>query len=148
VKDSATVPSSRHLPLTYNQMFGYIFGLVYIGVGFAGYASTNGVAFSAHSGGRELIWFGVNPLHNVTHIAVGSLLMIGAFAGPAISRGINLIVGSVYLLLAVMGPFIVGSSANILGLNAADHLLHLATAVTALGVAIVLGSRDELQVAR
>lgn len=148
MKDSNVIASSRHLPHTYNQMFGYIFGMVYLAVGFAGYASTNGVAFSATSGGRELLFFGVNPLHNLTHIAVGVLLTLGAFAGPAVSRGVNLIVGSVYLLLAVVGLFLVGTSANILGLNFADHLLHLATAVTALGVAVVLGSRDELQVAR
>jgi hypothetical protein len=145
VTQAKLIPSSKHLPLTYNQMFGYLFGLVYLAVGAAGYAATKGISATATVGGRELHWFSVNPLHNVTHLAVGALLMIGSFAGPVISRGINLLVGSVYLLLAVVGPFIVGSSANILGLNLADHLLHLATAVTALGVAIVLGARDELQ---
>jgi hypothetical protein len=136
---------SNHQPLTYNQMFGYIGGLVYLAVGFAGYEATKGLAFTAHVGGRELHFFSVNPLHNATHIAVGALLLLSAFAGPAISRGVNLIVGSVYLLLAVAGPFLVGSSANILGLNLSDHLLHLATAGTALFVATYLGSHDELQ---
>jgi hypothetical protein len=141
------IPSSRHLPLTYNQMFGYIFGTVYLAVGFAGYAATKGINLTATVGGRELQWFSVNPLHNLTHIAVGALLMLSGFAGPAISRSVNVVVGSVYLLLAVVGPFITGTSANILGLNLADDLLHLVTAVTALTVAIVLGSRDELQTA-
>jgi hypothetical protein len=145
VTQAKVIPGSKHLPLSYNQMFGYLFGLVYLAVGAAGYAATKGISATATVGGRELHWFSVNPLHNVTHLAVGALLMIGAFAGPVISRGINLVVGSVYLLLAVAGPFIVGSSANILGLNLADHLLHLATAATALGVAVVLGARDELQ---
>jgi hypothetical protein len=126
-------------------MFGYVFGLVYLAVGAAGYAATKGVSLTATVGGRELHWFSVNPLHNVTHLAVGALFMIGAFAGPGISRSINLVVGVVYLALAVLGPFIVGTSANILGLNLADHLLHLATAATALLVAIPLGARDELQ---
>ncbi len=135
---------SNHQPLTYNQMFGYIGGLVYLAVGFAGYEATKGLAFTASIGGRELHFFSVNPLHNATHIAVGALLLISAFAGPAISRGVNLIVGSVYLLLAVAGPFLTGSN-NFLGLNLADHLLHLATALTALFVALYLGAHDELQ---
>jgi hypothetical protein len=144
---ASTIPSSRHLPLSYNQMFGYIFGLVYLAVGLAGYAATKGIDLTATVGGRELHWFSVNPLHNIAHLAVGALLMFGAFAGPAIARGLNLAVGSVYLLLAIVGPVISGSSANILGLNAADDILHLLTAVTALGVALVLGAKDELQTA-
>lgn len=138
------IPSSRHLPLTYNQMFGYIFGLVYLGVGTAGFVDTMGVNLTASVGGRELHWFSVNPLHNITHLAVGAAFMLASFAGPAISRSVNLVVGSVYLLLAVVGPFLTGS-ANILGLNVADDLLHLVTAVTALGVVFVLGAHDELQ---
>lgn len=145
LSDTRVIPTNRHLPLSYNQMFGYIFGLVYLAVGAGGYAATKGVELTATMGGRELHWFSVNPLHNVAHLAVGALLMIGAFSGPAISRGINLTVGVVYLGLAIVGPFVVGTSANILGLNLADHLLHLATAVTALVVAIPLGARDELQ---
>lgn len=136
---------SAHQPLTYNQMFGYIFGTVYLAVGFAGFAATNGVRFAATSGGRELHFFSVNPLHNEIHIAVGALLMLASFAGPAISRGVNLIVGSVYLVLALIGPFLVGTSANILGLNLSDHLLHFATAALALVVAVYVGSKDPLQ---
>lgn len=145
LSDSRVVPSNSHLPLTYNQMFGYIFGLVYLAVGAAGYAATKGLSLTAHVGGRELQWFSVNPLHNVTHLVVGGLLMLSAFAGPAISRSVNLLVGVIYLAIAVIGPFISGTSANILGLNLADDLLHLVTAVTALTVAIVLGAHDELQ---
>lgn len=147
LSDSRVVPTNRHLPLTYNQMFGYIFGLVYVAVGAAGYAATKGINLTATVGGRELQWFSVNPLHNVTHLAVGALLLLAAFSGPAISRSVNVVVGVVYLALAIIGPFITGTSANILGLNLADDLLHAVTAVTALTVALVLGAHDELQTA-
>jgi hypothetical protein len=140
-----SISANKHLPLTYNQMFGYIFGIVYLAVGAAGYAATKGISLTATVGGRELHWFSVNPLHNIVHLAIGSLFMLAAFAGPGISRSVNLLVGSVYLLLGLAGPFIVGTSANILGLNLADHLLHLATAATALVVAIPLAAHDELQ---
>jgi hypothetical protein len=144
VKDSLQKYSS-HQPLTYNQMFGFLFGTVYLAVGFAGFASTNGVRFASTMGGRELHFFSVNPLHNELHIAVGALLALGSFAGPAISRGVNLVVGSAYLVLALVGPFFVGTTANVLGLNLSDHLLHFATASIALVVATVVGSRDPLQ---
>ncbi|MDQ6617645.1 MAG: DUF4383 domain-containing protein [Actinomycetota bacterium] len=142
---TARIPPNRHLPLTYNQMFGYLFGLVYLSVGAAGFAATKGINLTATVGGRELHWFSVNPLHNFAHLAVGGLLMFSAFAGPKASRGVNLIVGSVYLLLAIAGPIVTGSSANILSLNLSDDLLHLATALLAIGTAVVLGARDELQ---
>jgi hypothetical protein len=147
VTQSTVVNTNKHLPLTYNQMFGYVFSIVYLAVGFAGYAATTGLKLTATVGGRELHWFSVNPLHNAAHLAVGALLLISAFAGPGISRATNLLVGSVYLLLAIVGPIVAGSSANILGLNLADDLLHLATAATALTVALYLGAHDELQTA-
>jgi hypothetical protein len=141
----ATFPGGKHLPLSYNQMFGYVFGLVYLAVGAAGYAATKGLSLTAHVGGRELHWFSVNPLHNIAHLAIGGLLMLTAFIGPSVSRGVNLLVGSAYLVLAVIGPVISGTGANILGLNLADDILHLATAVTALSVVFVLGAHDSLQ---
>jgi hypothetical protein len=135
----------NHLPLSYNQMFGYVFAVVYLAVGAAGYAATNGIKLTATLGGRELHWFSVNPLHNVTHLVVGGVWLLSAFAGPSISRAVNLMIGSVYVLLAVVGPFVSGTSANILGLNLADDLLHLVTGVTALAVVFVLGAHDEFQ---
>lgn len=147
----ATVPGAtpnKHLPLTYNQMFGYIFGIVYLAVGVAGYAATQGIGFSAAVGGRELHWFSVNPLHSDVHLAVGALFMISAFAGPALSRRVNAAVGTVYLLLAIAGPLIsLDKGINILGLNFADDVLHALTAVTALTVVFVLGRIDEYQAA-
>jgi hypothetical protein len=142
---TSTAPSIKHFPLSYNQIFGYIFGLVYLAVGAAGYASTKGINLTATLGGRELHWFSVNPLHNIVHLVIGGLWIIAAFTGPSLARGVNIIVGSAYLLLAIVGPFVSGTSANILGLNLADDLLHVVTALTALTVAFVLGSHDELQ---
>lgn len=61
-----------------NQLFGYGFGAVYLLVGLVGFAATHG---------KDLIFFGLNPLHNLVHIAVGILLLDGGAAG-------NLTVGS------------------------------------------------------
>jgi len=60
-----------------NRTFGYVFGGTYVLVGLVGFAVTGGIGFAA-SQGKNLIFFGVNPLHNLVHIAVGALLLIGA----------------------------------------------------------------------
>ena len=44
--------------------------------------------------------------------------------------------GAAYLLLGVVGFFLVGTPANILALNVPDHFLHLASAIVLLGVGL------------
>lgn len=125
---------------TPNQLFGYVFGAVYVLVGLVGFAVTPGVGFAA-THGKNLIIFGLNPLHNLVHIAVGILLFGAAASGARNSRAVNLIVGAVYLLLGIVGWFAIGNSFNILALNAPDNFLHLVTAVGALGVGLFFGRR-------
>jgi hypothetical protein len=121
--------------LSYNQLFGFLFGAVYVVVGVVGFAITSGLGFAAHPG-KELIIFSVNPLHNVVHIAVGGLLILGAALGFGVSRAVNGLVGAVYFLVGVLGLFVINSSANILAINHPDNGLHLATALLALVVAL------------
>ena len=116
-----------------NQRFGYAFGAVYLLVGLVGFAVTGAVGFAATEG-KDLIVFSLNPLHNLIHVAVGGLFLVGARAGASTSRGVNLLIGAVYLLVGVVGLFIVGQSANIIALNHPDNALHLATAALALAI--------------
>ena len=118
-----------------NQTVGWVFGGVYVLVGVLGFFVTSGVDF-AGTDGKSLLGFDVNPLHNVAHLLVGVLLLLGASRGVATSRGINTLVGAVYALLGVVGLFILDSSANILALNGPDNVLHLASAALLLGVGL------------
>jgi len=141
-----TMQPPKHLPLTYTQMFGYIFGIVYLGVGAAGFAATENIGFAAAIGGRELHWFSINPLHNLAHIAIGAIFLIAAFTSPRAAKAVATVVGFAYLALAIAGPlFTANPSANILGLNFADDVLHALTAVVALTVVFVLARVDEYQ---
>lgn len=143
-----TMRPPKHMPLTYTQMFGYIFGIVYLAVGAAGYAATERIGFTSAVGGRELHWFSINPLHNIVHIIIGSVFLIVAFAGPKPAKVVATVVGFTYLALAIAGPLITASpSANILGLNFADDVLHALTAVVALTVVFVFSRVDEYQTA-
>lgn len=97
---------------------------------------TGGVGFIATEGGLLLGIFAVNPLHNIAHLLIGAALLVAGLANARAAKGVNTTVGAVYLLLGIVGFFLVGTAANILALNTADHFLHLASAVVLLGVGL------------
>ncbi|QKJ18739.1 DUF4383 domain-containing protein [Microbacterium hominis] len=119
-----------------NRLFGTIFGAVYVLVGLLGFAVTGGVGFLATDGGLLLGIFAVNPLHNVAHLLIGGALLVAGLAGARSAKTVNTVVGAAYLLLGVVGFFLVGTPANILALNVPDHFLHLASAIVLLGVGL------------
>ncbi|WP_199422668.1 DUF4383 domain-containing protein [Actinotalea solisilvae] len=118
-----------------NRLLGTVFGVVYLLVGAAGFAVTGGVGFAATEG-NPLVVFDVNPLHNIVHLGIGAALLVAARTSVRAARGVNATVGAVYLLVGVVGLFLVGSAANILALNGADNVLHLASALLLLGVGL------------
>lgn len=121
--------------MSLNQKVGYVFGAVYVLVGLLGFVVTGFEGFAEPEGGLLLGIFEVNPLHNLVHIAVGVALAGAAAAGATASRSANIAVGTVYLVLGVLGFFIAEDSpVNILALNTADHLLHLASGAVLAGV--------------
>ena len=119
-----------------NRLVAIIFGAVYILVGLLGFAVTGGVGFIATDGGLLLGIFEVNPLHNIAHLLIGAALLIAGLASVPAAKGVNITIGAVYLLLGIVGFFLVGTAANILALNTADHFLHLASAIVLLGVGL------------
>lgn len=119
-----------------NRIVATVFGAVYLLVGALGFAATQGVSFIATEGGLLLGIFAVNPLHNVAHLLIGAALLVAGLSNARAAKGVNITVGAVYLLLGVVGFFLVGTAANILALNVPDHFLHLASAVVLLGVGL------------
>ena len=119
-----------------NRLVATIFGAVYLLIGLLGFAVTGGVGFIATDGGLLLGIFEVNPLHNIVHLLVGAALLIAGLASVPAAKGVNITIGAVYLLLGIVGFFLVGTEANILALNTADHFLHLVSAIVLLGVGL------------
>ncbi|MEN2741467.1 DUF4383 domain-containing protein [Microbacterium sp. X-17] len=119
-----------------NRLVATIFGAVYLLVGLLGFAFTGGVGFVATKGGLILGIFEVNPLHNVAHLLIGAALLIAGLTRAAAAKAVNTTVGAVYLLLGIVGFFLVGTGANILALNTPDHFLHLVSAIVLLGVGL------------
>ena len=120
-------------------------GVVYLAVGALGFAVTGGIGFAANQGDELLGIFEVNPLHNIVHLAIGAALVAGFLGGRRSTGLIASLIGAVYLLVGVVGPFITGSDANILALNTPDHFLHIGSAVVLLVVGYV-ALRREVQV--
>ncbi|WP_166845627.1 DUF4383 domain-containing protein [Isoptericola sp. BMS4] len=122
-----------------NRLLATVFGAVYLLVGLAGFAVTSGVGFAATEG-STLLLFEVNPLHNVVHLGVGAALLLASRSTTA-AKAVNTTVGAVYLLVGVLGLFLIGTGANIIALNGADNVLHLASAVVLLGVGLAADRR-------
>ena len=110
-----------------NRLVATVFGAVYLLVGLLGFAVTGGVGFIATQGGLLL---------GIAHLLIGGALLVAGLANARAAKGVNTTVGAVYLLLGIVGFFLVGTSANILALNVPDHFLHLGSAVVLLGVGL------------
>jgi hypothetical protein len=119
-----------------NRLLAVIFGAVYLLVGLLGFTVTGGVGFVATQGGLLLGLFEVNPLHNIAHLLIGAVLLVAGLSGVRAAKGANTTIGAVYLLLGIVGLFILDSAANILALNGADNGLHFGSAILLLAVGL------------
>lgn len=73
------------------------------------------------------------------HLGMAVALAVGALRSDRTARRINVAVGVLLLALGMLGLFVVGTPANVLGLNGADNVLHFAASsglmATGLGAA-------------
>jgi Domain of unknown function (DUF4383) len=119
-----------------NRLVAAVFGAVYLLIGILGFFVTGFDDFAGTDTNEKLLGFELNGLHNVVHLLIGVVLLVAARNGVGAAKGANTLVGGVYLLVGIIGLFILDSDANILSLNGADNVLHLASALVLLGVAL------------
>ncbi|MCR8671858.1 DUF4383 domain-containing protein [Agrococcus sp. HG114] len=120
-----------------NRLVATIFGAVYLLVGVLG-LFVAGPNFAGEEGGLLLGVFQVNHLHNIVHLLIGAALLMAGLRSTPAARSTNIAVGAVYLIVGIVGFFLVGTALNILALNTADHILHLASAIVLLGTGLAL----------
>ena len=123
--------------MSYVKTYARILGWTFVAIAVVGFILTGFGGFFGMDG-ETLILFGVNPAHNVVHLILGATYLIGARATEAGARAVVLVLSSAYLLVGVLGLILIDSSANILAINQADNVLHLA--VGALGIGVVAAS--------
>ncbi|MGH2788829.1 MAG: DUF4383 domain-containing protein [Actinomycetota bacterium] len=114
------------------QTFALVFGSVYVLVGLLGFFVADAV--TGGSANDKLIVFPVNHLHNVVHLAIGGAWLVAA-RSSGIARSVNAIIGSVYLLVALLGFTgidLMRTLLNIQGSGDADNFLHLASGALSL----------------
>ena len=132
--------------MSYVKTYAAILGWTFVAVGVAGFILTGFGDFFGVDG-EQLILFGVNPAYNLIHLVLGATYLIGARATEAGARAVVLVLSSAYLLVGVLGLLLIDTSANILAINQADNVLHLA--IGALGIAVVaLAGRRGAQAAQ
>ena len=119
---------------TWPELLALAFGAIYTLIGIIGFFITGFDNFFSHTG-ETLLGFEINGMHNVVHILIGvaGLVLARTLAG-ARTYGWLLAVG--YAAAFVYGLFAVGEDWDFLNLNAADNVLHIATAVVGLVIAL------------
>ncbi len=118
-----------------------VFGIVFVVIGILAFIGNPIVGMGG--------FFATNRIHDLVHILSGIIFLIVGFSGT--ERGASTWLkafGAVYLLVAILGFFVVtgSGSGNVLGLievNAADNWLHVILGVVFILSGMFLGSSDE-----
>ena len=119
-----TGTGTRPLP----QLLALVFGAVYLLVGIVGFFVTGFDHFADNSQHEMLLFFMINPLHNVVHVLIGVVgLALSRTLAGARTFGLLLAVG--YGLAFIYGVIAVGQSWDFLNINWADNVLHVLSAV-------------------
>jgi hypothetical protein len=128
---------------TWPELLALAFGAVYLLIGIIGFFITGfgdffgndneAGAMAEHH--ETLLGFMINPMHNVVHILIGlvGLLLARTLAG-ARTYGWLLAIG--YGAAFIYGLIAVGEDWDFLNLNGADNVLHIATALVGLVIAL------------
>jgi len=122
---------------TVPEILGLAFGAVYLLVGIVGFFVTGFDDFFAHNTEEKLLGiFEINGMHNVVHILIGvaGLVLSRTLAG-ARTYGWLLAVG--YGAAFIYGLLAIGKDWDFLSINAADNVLHIATALVGLVIALL-----------
>jgi hypothetical protein len=129
---ASTTRGSRTLP----EILGLAFGAIYLLVGIVGFFITGFDDFAGNGQHEMLLFFMINPMHNIVHIVIGvaGLLLSRTLSG-ARTYGWLLAIG--YTAAFVYGLLAVGQDWDFLNINAADNVLHALTAVVGLVIALV-----------
>ncbi len=119
------------------QAAAVVVGIAYLLGGVIGFAIT-GFAHPLAQTGHTFIGFTLNPFHDLVHLAIGLLLIWASTRDTAVTEGVLLGGGGVYLVAGITG--LIYAHIPILTITTsgnADNILHLVTGATAVLVAVV-----------
>jgi hypothetical protein len=115
------------------QKYSLVAGVTYLALSVVGFLRTG------LGGGTDMMndmlfgIFMVNPFHNVVHLTVGVLWLLGAFVLTAAgAEGLNLALGSFWVLATVLGFLGYLGALAVMPGTTPDNFLHLVTAIATL----------------
>jgi len=119
-----------------NRLVAVTVGALYLVAGIAGLFVTAGIGVFTVPGRVLLGVFAINPSAAVLDVLAGAALLIAGLSTVAASKVVTTILGATFLVLGIAGLFVIGTPFNVLALNGADNVLHFASSVALLAVAL------------
>ncbi|MTV24407.1 DUF4383 domain-containing protein [Nitriliruptoraceae bacterium ZYF776] len=113
-------------------------GVAYTSAGIVGFAVTGVHQFTRRSG-EMLLGVELNPLLNTVHLAAGLILLAASASSVPAARTATHLAAAAFGVVGLLGIALVGTPANVLAVNGAGNLLHLATAGAATACAFAAG---------
>jgi hypothetical protein len=129
-----------------NRVVATALGAASLALGITGFFVSSQVGFVDTAGTLLLGFFGVNPLLNIVHAVIGAALLFAGISGVRAAKTVDSIVGTLCLVLGMVGLFVAGSLYNFVALNGADNVLHFGT--SALLLAVGLGADRPVKTAK
>jgi hypothetical protein len=125
-----------------NRLLATIVGAGYILAGVVALTQTLGAPPFDPVGALVLGVLSVNTAQSLLHVLLGAALLIAGLTTPDAARTVNTVLGTVCLALGVAGLFLVGTTVNVLALNAAGNVVHFGTAAVLLAVGLGAPQQD------
>ena len=115
------------------QLGALVVGILYLVVGLVGFLVTGFTGWVVDTR-EDLLGFDLNGFHNIVHLGIGLILIcVSLVSYPAITQGVLIGGGLVYLLAAALGfTNNVGDLLSIDGIFASDNFLHLGSGLGAI----------------
>lgn len=124
---------TRGASRTLEQSFSMIVGSIYLVGGIIGFFFSGFGNFTEMTNTAVFGLFMVNPFHNIVHIGIGALWLLGAFALTAVgNEGLNTAIGGFYLVAAILGFLGYLNFISVTAGNDPDNYLHLVTSLVTL----------------
>ncbi len=121
---------------TVPEILSLAFGAIYLLVGIVGFFITGFDNFAGNEQDEMLLFFMINPLHNIVHILVGiaGLLLGRTLAG---ARTYGWLLAVAYGAVFIYGLLAAGKDWDFLNINGADNGLHILTTIVGLVIALM-----------
>lgn len=128
---------------TRNQQFALLSAAVYLSAGLIGFLVTGFDDFASDTN-EKLIILGLNPLHNVVHLTLGTVWLLAARTAAG-ARAVNVALGAGLLVAFVLGVLGGATFLNIDNAAEPDNYLHLIYGIISVAIGLKVGDEQGIR---